>query len=97
MRALFVAIFSAIMLGGSIAQAGETTVTLADENMFCAACPHRQEASLDRVDGVIAVAVSIKDKTATVSFDDARASVADLIKATTDAGYPSHERPDADG
>ena len=97
MRAFFVAIFAATALGGSLAQAGERTVTLTVENMFCAACPHIVSKSLDRVGGVVAVAVSDEDKTATVTFDDARTGIADLIKATTDAGYPSHERLGADG
>ncbi len=97
MRALLVAFLAAVTLGSSLAQAGERTVSLAVENMYCSACPHIVSKSLDRVDGVVAVAVSNETKTATVTFDDARASIADLIKATTDAGYPSHERLGADG
>lgn len=97
MRAPLIAIFVAATLVSSLAQAGERTVTLAVENMYCAACPHIVSKSLDRLVGVLAVAVSNEDKTATVTFDDARASVANLIKATTDAGYPSQVRPEADG
>lgn len=97
MRALLAALFAAAALGSSLAQAGERTVTLAVDNMYCAACPHIVSKSLDRVDGVIAVAVSNENKTATVTFDDARASIVDLIKATTDAGYPSRQRSGADG
>lgn len=97
MRAPLIATFAAAALFSSLAQAGEKTVTLAVENMFCAACPHIVSKSLDRIDGVVAVAVSNEEKTATVTFDDARANVADLIKATTDAGYPSQARSEADG
>ena len=97
MRAPFIAVFAVASLLSSLAQAGERTVTLAVENMYCAACPYIVSKSLDRIDGVVAVAVSNEDKTATVTFDDARASVADLIKATTDAGYPSQARLGADG
>jgi len=97
MRCPFIAIFAVATLASSLAQAGERTVTLAVENMDCAACPHIVSKSLDRIDGVIAVVVSNEDRTATVTFDDARAAVADLVKATTDAGYPSQARPGADG
>ncbi len=97
MRAPLIAIFAAVTIASSPAHAGEKTVTLVVENMFCAACPHIVSKSLDRIDGVVAVAVSNENKTATVTFDDARASVADFIKATTDAGYPSQARPGADG
>jgi mercuric ion binding protein len=33
--------------------------------------------------------VSAEDKTAVVTFDDSKAEVGALVKATTDAGYPS--------
>ncbi|MCA8926589.1 MAG: cation transporter [Alphaproteobacteria bacterium] len=93
MRALWTAVFTATALFGSLAHAAERTVILAVDNMYCAACPHIVSTSLYRIDGVAVVAISNADKTATVTFDDARASVADLIKATTDAGYPSKVRP----
>jgi mercuric ion binding protein len=41
------------------------------------------------VPGVARVAVSYKDRTATVTYDDARADVSQLTLATTNAGYPS--------
>jgi mercuric ion binding protein len=71
------------------ALAGEQTVTLAVQNMYCATCPHTVKASLAAVPGVGKVAVSYKDKTAVVTYDDAKADVAALIAATTNAGYPS--------
>ena len=36
-----------------------------------------------------AVNVSYKDKTAIVTYDDARTDVTTLTRATTEAGYPS--------
>ena len=76
------------VLGGP-ALAGETTVTLAVRNWYCAACPHVVKESLAAVPGVTNVAVSDKTKTAVVTFDDTKADVTALIKATTEAGYPS--------
>ena len=35
------------------------------------------------------VAVSYKDKTATITYDDVKADVNQLTSATTKAGYPS--------
>jgi mercuric ion binding protein len=69
--------------------ADETTVTLAVRNWYCAACPHVIKESLAAVPGVSNVAVSDKTKTAVVTFDDTKADVKALIKATTAAGYPS--------
>lgn len=77
------------LLGSSAAFAGEKTVTLAVKNMYCAACPHTVKASLQAVPGVQLAVVSYKEKTATVTYDDATADVEALTTATTNAGYPS--------
>jgi periplasmic mercuric ion binding protein len=47
------------------------------------------KGSLEAVPGVAKVAVSFKDKTATIVYDDAKADVNQLTSATTRAGYPS--------
>lgn len=83
---------AAIGLGlmvSSAAYAGERTVTLAVENMFCTACPLTVKASLEAVPGVHKVVVSYKEKTAVVTYDDTRADLKKLTTATTNAGYPS--------
>jgi mercuric ion binding protein len=77
------------VLASSVAFAGERTVTLAVQNMYCSACPLTVKSSLQAVPGVAKVAVSYADKTAVVTFDDARTAVPALITATTNAGYPS--------
>ncbi|MGH6813678.1 MAG: mercury resistance system periplasmic binding protein MerP [Methylocella sp.] len=69
--------------------AGETTVTLAVRNWYCAACPHVVKESLAAVPGVTNVAVSDKTKTAVVTFDDTKTDVKSLTQATAEAGYPS--------
>ena len=69
--------------------AAERTVTLAVQNMYCATCPYTVKASLQRLPGVSEVVVSMQEKTATVTYDDAKASVKALTDATTNAGYPS--------
>jgi periplasmic mercuric ion binding protein len=82
----------AVSLASSNAFAAEQIVTLAVKNMYCAACPHMVRASLQAVPGVAKVAVSFKDKTAIVSYDDSKANVEALTAATTKAGYPSAPR-----
>ncbi|MBM3599523.1 MAG: mercury resistance system periplasmic binding protein MerP [Alphaproteobacteria bacterium] len=69
--------------------AAERSVTLAVKNMDCAACPYTVRASLQKVAGVKQVTVSYKDKTAVITYDDARTDVEALVAATTNAGYPS--------
>lgn len=79
------------LLGGS-AFAAERTVILAVENMTCATCGPVVKGSLKRVSGVRDVTVSLKEQTATVTFDDAATAVPALVAATTNAGYPSRPK-----
>ena len=83
------ATFAMSIIASSAAFAGDKTVTLAVNNMDCAACPSIVKGSLEAVPGVAKVAVSFKDKTATVIYDYAKADVNQLTSATTKAGYPS--------
>lgn len=77
------------LLISSAAFAGEKSVTLAVQNMDCAACPFTVKSSLQAVPGVAKAVVSFANKTAIVTFDDAETAVPALITATTNAGYPS--------
>ena len=81
--------FGLSLLVSSSAFAGEKTVTLAIKNMYCSACPITVKSSLEAVPGVAKAVVSYEDKTAVVTFDDAKTGVPALISATTNAGYPS--------
>ena len=88
-KPLAAALLAVSLLASPATYAAEKTVTLAVENMYCAACPITVKSSLEAVPGVAKVAVSYKDKTAVVTFDDAKTAVPALIAATTKAGYPS--------
>ncbi|KAG1276064.1 hypothetical protein G6F64_014828 [Rhizopus arrhizus] len=57
--------------------------------MTCAACPITVKKALSKVEGVSQVDVTFEKREAVVTFDDAKASVQKLTKATEDAGYPS--------
>jgi mercuric ion binding protein len=85
----FAAAFGFGLAASSSAFAAEKTVTLAVQHMTCAACPGIVKKSLLAVPGVTAAVVSAEDKTAVVTFDDSKAEVDALVKATTNAGYPS--------
>lgn len=88
-KALITTAFTVCLFASPAAFAAEKTVTLAVKNMYCAACPHTVKASLEQVPGVAKVAVSYKEKTAIVTFDDEKTGVNALTVATTNAGYPS--------
>lgn len=90
MTKLFAATAFALgLLVSSAVSAGERVVTLAVQNMSCATCPSTVKKSLEAVSGVTKVAVSYKDKTAVVTYDDAKTNVTALTTATANAGYPS--------
>ncbi len=77
------------LLVSGTACAGEQTVTLAVENMACASCPYIVKNTLAVVPGVAKVQVSFETKSAIVTFDDQKTTIAALAEATTKAGYPS--------
>ena len=83
------ALFAVGIVASPAAMAADRTIILAVNNMDCAACPSIVKGSLQAVPGVAKVAVSFKDKTATIVYDDAKADVNQLTSATTKAGYPS--------
>ncbi len=81
--------FAALLLSTGPAAAGEQTVTLAVAGMTCASCPYIVKRTLAEVPGVSEVIISFEKKTAVVTFDDAKANLAALTKATEGVGFPS--------
>ena len=69
--------------------AATQTTTLKIPGMTCAACPITVKKALQRVSGVSRIDVNYPKKEVVVTFDDAKTNEKALIKATTDAGYPS--------
>lgn len=84
-----IAILASGLLAGGAVHAGQQTVTLAIENMTCAACPYIVRKTIASVAGVMAVDVSYANKTATVTFDDAKTSLDAVTHASANAGYPA--------
>jgi mercuric ion binding protein len=83
---LFVALLAAPL---AVLAADPQTVVLDVQNMTCELCPITVKKALDKVPGVAASKIDLAKKTATVKFDPDRVNVAALVKATTNAGYPS--------
>ena len=71
------------------AVAAEKTATFAVANMTCAVCPLTVKKAMTAIDGVVSATVSNETKAAVVVYDDAKASVAAIAQASTDAGYPA--------
>jgi len=65
------------------------TVVLDIQNMTCELCPITVKKALGRVPGVTDARIDLATKTATVTFDPDQASIAALVSATTNAGFPS--------
>ena len=72
--------------------AASQTVVLDVQNMTCALCPITVKKSLEQVPGVASAEVDLERKTATVKFDPDKTAPATLVKATTNAGFPSTVR-----
>ena len=65
------------------------TVVLDVQNMTCSLCPITVKKALRGVDGVVDAKVDLGQRTATVKFDPDKASITNLVKATTNAGFPA--------
>lgn len=90
MSKLLPLLLSALLaLAAGPARAETRTVTLSVPGMNCPICPLTVKKALTGVDGVRDVDVSFEQKEVRVTFDDARADVETLRRATANAGYPS--------
>ncbi len=65
------------------------TAEFSVENMTCASCPITVRKAMERVPGVQSVEVDFKTKIATVEYDPALSSPADIAAAPTGNGYPA--------
>ena len=87
-KSLLAGAIVALILGAP-AWASPKTVTLNVSGMTCAACPITVKKALEKVGGVSKVEVRFEKKQVLVTFDDTKTNTDALVKATTDAGYPS--------
>src|SRR5262245_43442643 len=65
----------------------ESRITLPVEGMTCGACALTVQKHLNGTPGVQAASVNYATGKATVTLDDSKARVSDLVKAVHDAGY----------
>lgn len=70
-------------------QKNSESVTLNVQNMTCAMCPITVRKALQAIEGVQSAKVDFGTKTASITFDPQKTNTEALIKATTNAGYPS--------
>lgn len=61
--------------------------TIEVKGMTCGGCVNSVTKALQAVPGVEAADVSLEKQQAVVTFEDGKASVADLKRAVEDAGY----------
>lgn len=88
MKRNFISIIFFLMFSSTVLAAPKT-VELSVPGMNCASCPITVKKSLHKLDGVTKTVVNLDERIALVTFDDAKTNIQALIRATTDAGYPS--------
>jgi periplasmic mercuric ion binding protein len=88
MRNSIASLLVAVMPLTALAATPQTAV-LDVQNMTCELSPITVKKSLEKVSGVSQARIDFAKKTATVTFDADKTTAAALVKATTDAGYPS--------
>lgn len=92
MRSLLVAA-ALIVLAGLSAATGAAenpaTVTLNVSNMTCSLCPVTVRKALEGVPGVVSAKADLETQTAVVRYDPTVTNPRDLMRATSNAGFPS--------
>ena len=78
-----------ICLPASAFAAAPQTAVLDVQNMTCSMCSITIHRALENVPGVIEAQVDYDHKTATVKFDADKTNPSAVVKATTNAGFPS--------
>ena len=91
MRTVRTFVLAMLMPLGAIAATPQTAV-LDVQNMTCGLCPVTVKKSLEKVAGVSLAQIDFAKKTATVTFDADKVGAMALVKATTNAGFPSTVR-----
>lgn len=86
-----------LLLSTKSAWAGEQTIKLSVPDMNCASCPYMVKKAISKVDGVLSVSATMKDRSATVAFDDTKTNVDQVRAATASIGYPSTVVPSTGG
>lgn len=87
MRKLIAALL--ISLPASAFAATPETAVLDVQNMTCSMCSITIHKALEKVPGVTDAKVDYDHKTATVKYDSDKTNPAALVRATTNAGFPS--------
>lgn len=78
-----------ICLPVSAFAAAPQTAVLDVQNMTCSMCSITIHKALEKVPGVIDTKVDYDHKTARVEYDPNKTNPSALVKATTNAGFPS--------
>ena len=89
MKIRFLVLIPVMLLASVAIQAAEKTVVLSVPDMNCPSCPYMVEQSVNFVDGVPSAKAELKTRTCSVVYDDAIASIEDILGATADIGYKS--------
>lgn len=88
-KLIIIGLFALLALSASFAFAADKTITLSVPDMNCPSCPYIVEKSISSVEGVQSAKVELKTRTCSVTFDDAVASIEDILGATAGIGFKS--------
>ena len=88
-KIIAIVLFALLTLPASFSFAADKTITLSVPDMNCPSCPYIVEKSISVVEGVQSAKVELKTRTCSVTFDDAVASIEDILGATAGIGFRS--------
>lgn len=87
--------FTAMILMGALAAGcgkAEASTTVAVDSMICNTCVGAVQTALGGLEGVTLASIDLDAKTAFVTFDDSKTSVASIEDAIVAAGYSANNK-----
>ena len=88
---------SPLVAVASAAESQEATVALHVDGMTCASCSLTVRVTLERLDGVSAAVVSVKDKRAQVTYDPTKVTPKQMVDVVNSAGYLARVAAEREG
>lgn len=81
-----------LFVAGASSFAGQKTAEISISTVQCGTCSKTIKKALNKIDGVITVDVDIKNKKATITYNDSKITLEQIENTITRAGYDANDK-----
>ncbi|HMQ68843.1 MAG TPA: heavy-metal-associated domain-containing protein [Ignavibacteria bacterium] len=91
--ALLLAAVHSVSFADDVSAAGDKTIEISLPSIQCGMCVKTIKNTLSSLEGVIKTEIDLKEKTATVTFDESITDIEKIEGAINSAGYDTQDKP----